>query len=317
MTKSPKFLTTGGVFHRFNFSHSILMRLHATTLLLVLFVFCSACSRAQQNPGKKARIEDHKELMRFASEGDTLEGVLEVPVLALENKKKVTLIVFVHGSGQATRSDYENVAIRLRQSGFATFRYDKRGVGLSGGSFEELGPYNSEARVRLLAADAAAAIKYLRRYSWLDEEKIIVMGGSQAGWIIPVVSSLTAVSASVIISGPTVSVGEEMFYSDFAERGKRTQAEADQLLPNFKGFHGFDNISYVSAMGRPSLWIFGGQDVSIPVKECIRRLDSVKQMNKLPIEIKLYPDGDHGLFNRDKQIREHYMDHVIDWLGKL
>jgi hypothetical protein len=255
--------------------------------------------------------------MRFVNEGDTLEGMLELPLIAMTKDNRAPLIVFVHGSGRATRNDYEDVCGKLRQAGFATFRYDKRGVGRSGGSFQELGPSNSEARVRLLAADAATAVRQLKQYSWFEGQKIIVMGGSQAGWIIPVVCKLADISAAVIFSGPTVSVGEEIYYSDLAEHGTSTQVDADKMLGSFRGVHGFDNISYVAEMKRPSIWIFGGKDVSIPVKECIQRLDSVKRLNTLPAEIKLYPDGDHGLFNRDRGMREDFVSYVIEWLGRL
>jgi uncharacterized protein len=279
-----------------------------------IFLLCSACGEAQN---RVANTQDHQEVVRFDSEGDTLEGLLEVPALAVAEKGKIPLIVFVHGSGRATRSDYEGICDRLHESGFATFRYDKRGIGKSGGSFQELGPYNSKERVRLLAADAAAAVKKNCEKSWFDKEKIIVMGVSQAGWIIPVVCSLSDVSAAVIISGPTVSVGEEIYYSEFAEHGSTSQVDADKLLPDFKGVHGFDNIDYVSRMKQPSLWVFGGKDVSIPVKECLRRLEAAKAANSLPVEIKLFPAGDHGLFNSEKQRPEDYMNFVIEWLEKL
>lgn len=250
--------------------------------------------------------------VQFASNGDTLRGELDLP----SGEGKVPLVVFVHGSGQRTRGDYRDVARRLNEAGFATFRYDKRGVGTSGGNFMEVGTRNSMERIQLLATDAASAVKTLRSHRRVDPNRIIIIGASQAGWIIPVVAGLVDVSATVLISGPTVSVGEEIYYSDLAEGGRHSQNDADIMLGSFKGPKGFDNIRHVAAMKKPSLWIFGGKDVSIPVKKCIDRLDSVKKASRLPVDVRIYPQADHGIYNISTGMMEDYIPVIIDWLKK-
>jgi dipeptidyl aminopeptidase/acylaminoacyl peptidase len=255
-------------------------------------------------------FEATTETVRFTNNGDTLEGNLDLP----RGDGKVPLVVFVHGSGMSTRGDYRELSQKLNEAGFATFRYDKRGVGKSGGNFVEVSTWNSNDRMKLLAADAVAAIKALRSHKRVNAEKIIVMGGSQAGWIIPLVAGLADVSSTVCISGPTVSVGEEIYYSDLAEQGSHAQDEADKMLNDFKGQKGFDNIGYVSKMKKPSLWIFGGKDISIPVKRCIARLDSVKRAARVPVDMKIYPEGDHGIYNQLARRMEDYTSAIIQWL---
>lgn len=250
------------------------------------------------------------ETVQFTNENATLEGDLVLPA----RTAPAPLVIFVHGSGQRMRHDYDYVSRRLNEAGYATFQYDKRGVGRSGGSFMEVGTWNSLNRIPLLAGDAASAVKVLRTHKRIDSKRITVMGGSQAGWIIPVVAGLAEVSSTVIISGPTVSVGEEIYYSDLAESGPKSQDDADKMLEDFKGHKGFDNIRYVSRMKKPSLWIFGGKDVSIPVKRCIARLDSARKASGLPVEMKVYPDGDHGIYNQDTHRMEDYIPVIIDWL---
>ena len=252
------------------------------------------------------------EVIRFTNRNATLEGELMLP----DGNAKAPVVVFVHGSGRATRDDYSHMVPALLKGGYAVFRYDKRGVGESGGDFIEVGTHNSKERILLLASDAVAAIESLRKHPRIDPKKVIVMGGSQAGWIIPVIASMTAVQATVCISGPTVSVGEEIYYSDFAEHGTKSQEESDKLLKNFKGPVGFDNISYVGKMKKPSLWIYGGKDVSIPVKHCIARLDSTMKTGKIPAEMKVYPGADHGIFNSEKGSFENYSEVVVRWLEK-
>jgi pimeloyl-ACP methyl ester carboxylesterase len=111
-------------------------------------------------------------------------------------------------------------------------------------------------------------------------------------------------------------VGEEIYYSDFAEHGTKSQDDADKLLKDFKGPAGFDNIAYVGKMKKPALWIYGGKDVSIPVKHCISRLDSTIKASKIPAEMKIYPNADHGIYNFSTGGFEGYPMVIVGWLQK-
>jgi dienelactone hydrolase len=252
------------------------------------------------------------DVIRFTSRNTTLEGELMLP----KGDARVPLVIIVHGSGRVTRDDNDMWASALTRAGYAVFRYDKRGVGKSGGEYVDVGTSTSKQHFPVLASDAAAAIEALRKHPRVDPKKIIVMGGSQAGWIIPIVASMTDVQATVCVSGPTVPVGEEMYYSHYAEQGTTPQDEADKLLKDFKGPEGFDNIDYVSKMKQPALWIFGGKDISIPVKHCIARLDSTIKASHIPAEMKIYPNADHGMYNRERGSFEDYTSMVVSWLQK-
>jgi dipeptidyl aminopeptidase/acylaminoacyl peptidase len=253
-----------------------------------------------------------EEIVRFESNGTLLEGVLNLP----ENSVNYPLVVFVHGSGRTTRSDYREFVAPLLKEGVAVFRYDKRGVGASGGTYNGVNTENSERMFSILAADAAAAIRHFKNDKRIDAGKIILVGGSQAGWIIPEINTLTDIWLSVCISGPSVSVGEEIYYSDLAETGSHTQKQADLMLKAFNGLRGYDPLSRIEKMKKPSLWLFGGNDVSIPVKRCIHLLDSIKELRLLPLEMKLYPDADHGLFNTVTRQREDHVNLIIQWIGR-
>jgi uncharacterized protein len=259
---------------------------------------------------EKDRTMPASETVQFTSDKAMLEGTLDIP----GGSGPYPVAVFVHGSGQATRGDYEEFVVPLLKEGIAVFRYDKRGVGSSGGTYTNVGTENSEQVFNVLAADAASAIQHLRKDRRLNGDKVILIGGSQAGWIIPEVTTMTTVWLSVCISGPLVSVGEEIFYSEMAEHGLYTQAQADKSLDDFNGLRGYDPISRIEKMAHPSLWIFGGQDVSIPVKRSIALFESVRQSKKLPMEMKLYPEADHGLFNSQLGQREDVVPFIVQWI---
>jgi dipeptidyl aminopeptidase/acylaminoacyl peptidase len=259
-------------------------------------------------PDKPAPVE---ETVRFGSGEATLEGTLNIP----DSRGKYPVVVFVHGSGMRTRDDFRSYVQAFNEAGLATFSYDKRGVGNSGGTYTDVGTLNSEQIFRILAGDAVAAIDHLKKDSRIDPRRIIVAGVSQAGWIIPEINTMTDVYLSICISGPSVSVGEEIYYSDLAERGTYSQAHADSMLQYFNGPKGFEPVARIAKMKTPSLWIFGDKDVSIPVKRSIAILDSVWSKNSLPLEMKIFEDADHGLYNASTQRKEDYVTVVIDWIN--
>jgi uncharacterized protein len=254
---------------------------------------------------KRAPIE---EIVRFKNGDILLEGLLNLP----EDAGKFPLAIFIHGSGMTTRQDYEEFVSPLLKEGIAVFRYDKRGVGASGGTYLNVSTENSDTVFPILASDAAAAISHLKNDHRIASDRIIVIGGSQAGWIIPEINVITNIWLSVCISGPLVSVGEEIYYSELAENGAYAQDQADQMLKDFKGLKGYDPIARIQKMKNPSLWIFGGKDVSIPIKRCIHLFDSIKSLQHLPIAMKLYPHADHGL--RTNGRREDYVSLIIQWI---
>lgn len=269
-------------------------------VIYILFISLIGCSIDKGIPVK--------EIVRFRNGDAYLEGVLHLP----GNSGKYPLAVFIHGSGMATRNDYEEFVAPLIEEGIAVFRYDKRGVGASGGIYNDVNAENSDRIFRLLASDAAAAIQHLRSDGRIASKKVILIGGSQAGWIIPEINTIIEIWLSVCISGPWVSVGEEIYYSDLAEKGTHTQEQADQMLKDFSGVRGYDPISRIAKMKTPSLWIFGGRDVSIPVKKSIHLFDSIKQSKQVLFDIKLYPYSDHGLYNAGK--REEHVNYIVKWI---
>lgn len=249
-----------------------------------------------------------EEIVRFKNADVLLEGVLSLP----GNSGKYPLAIFIHGSGMATRHDYEEFVVPLLREGIAVFRYDKRGVGASGGTYMNVNTENSDRIFSILASDAAAAIRHLRGDQRISSNNIVLIGGSQAGWIIPEINAIDDIWLSVCISGPLVSVGEEIYYSELAENRTYTQEQADQMLRDFKGTRGYDPIGRISKMKSPSLWIFGGRDVSIPVKRSLHLFDSIKRLRSIPLTMKLYPHADHGL-NHDGS-KEDYVNLIVRWI---
>lgn len=283
----------------------------AKILAPIILLLAINCGVFAFSPARKSEIvKFSNSALGFQAE---LEGLLQIP----DKEGKHPLVVFIHGSGKGTRDEYKNLFSVFLSKGYAVFSYDKRGVNGSGGTYNGVGPKNSPMMIPLLASDAYEGIEAVKKHSSIDSSKVILMGGSQAGWIIPVVASMNrSVSHYVILYGPTISVGEEIFYSRLAETGDVPIDQAEARLADFSDLRGFDPLPYVSSLKQKGLWIFGGKDRSIPTPRSIRILESLSKENKSLNTIKLYPNAGHGLRNIETGQVENFVPFILDWLEK-
>jgi len=202
--------------------------------------------------------------------------------------------VLVHGSGTVRRSDLLFLSRLLVARGVAVLRYDKRGVGESSGVYSPVGTRNSLEMIPLLASDAAAAIELLAARPEVDRSRVGLVGGSQAGWIIPVAASLSSnVSWAVILSGPTVSVGREIAYSDLVEVDHLSLEAAEDALLSFSGPEGFDPRPVLDRTSVPTLWLYGLVDDSIPTRACLAVHAELQASH--PFDVLTYPTLGHAL----------------------
>lgn len=275
-------------------------------LLLLLMVSCMA------QPIEKA----NEETLKFSNPAlgfeASLTGLLQVPA----TPGKHPVVIFIHGSGKGTRNEYQNLFAQFLQNDFAIFSYDKRGVNESTGTYNGVGPKNSPMMLPLLASDAFEAIEMLKMRAEIDPDKIILMGGSQAGWIIPVVASMSKnVSNYVVLFGPTVTVGREIFYSKLAETGSTSIEQAQAEMDKYTGIEGFDPIPYIAKLKQQGLWMFGGKDNSIPTPRSVQLLESINRTSGNTCEIKIYPEAGHGLYNATTGQTEDFVPYVLNWLS--
>lgn len=148
-----------------------------------------------------------------------LAGTLTVP----QGKGPFPAVVLVHGSGSINR-DGESfghkpflvLADYLSRQGIAVLRYDKRGIAKSSGNFQE-------ATTLDLAADAEAAIQFLRGRADVDTGHIGIIGHSEGGLIAPLIASRDpALGFVVMLAGPGV-------------RGDRLPVEQLALMAEARG----------------------------------------------------------------------------------
>ncbi|PAM95764.1 alpha/beta hydrolase [Flavobacterium sp. IR1] len=255
--------------------------------------------------------------IKFVSEGNVLAGTIFTP------NNIQAAVVIVHGSGQEKRMI--EFATILANNGISVLTYDKRGVGESAGVYAgpEVGTNNVDfANLNLLALDASAAVKTLSEFLANDQIPIGLIGGSQAGWIIPLTAEKNnKVKFMTIFSGALITVKEQLrfqFYTNGDKNFWDTHTEEDARKhvfndPDRYEFIDTNPIDILSKLSIPGLWIYGGKDIQVPAKQSIEYLTILKSKGK-QYEYKLFPNLGHNTAFSDS---EEPMKKAINWIQNI
>lgn len=134
-----------------------------------------------------ARIPDfnfkYKDLT-FNYDRKEIAGRLALPD---NGKSSFPVAIFVHGDGAVNRTgndEYLYFWESLLDQGIACFSWDKQGIGESQGNWEH---QDMEDR----ALEVITAIEFLKERPEVGDNKIGLIGFSQAGWVMPYVSTLS------------------------------------------------------------------------------------------------------------------------------
>lgn len=246
--------------------------------------------------GEIQLVGDHREAeVRFTCEGAVQAGTIYLP----NRPGRYPAAVWVHGSGPEKRISYfaGNVVAALVRVGVAIFSYDKRGVGESQGVCcpGDSGHFN------LLAADAVGAVNALRSRPDINPREIGLIGGSQAGWVVPVAAARSSSLAfTALVDAPTVTQDEEKLYSlltgEEGNAGRVLSKQAIAYRLKQLGPSGFDPFPYLQRITVPGLWLYGGADQSIPVERSVSILNALKERGQNFTVIEL-PGASHGLLD--------------------
>jgi pimeloyl-ACP methyl ester carboxylesterase len=176
----------------------------AQSLLVARNDFASVASRAQL----LSRSGD--QTVAIPSNGFNLAGTLSQPLGASQVAKgRYPAIVLVGGSGPTDRDEtvagipiFAQLAGAIADGGDYVLRYDKRGVGQSGGRAEA-------ATLDDYAEDAVAAIRFLRTRKDVDPKRIVIFGHSEGAWVALLAANRDDdLAAIVLAAGPSGSGGD-------------------------------------------------------------------------------------------------------------
>ncbi|WP_169301357.1 alpha/beta hydrolase family protein [Pontimicrobium aquaticum] len=227
-------------------------------------------------------------------------------------------IVISHGSAPSTHEDVAYYTKLATQLNMAVLAYDKRGTGLSSGTYEYFTVDRSKEWFDMIASDLQVCFEWLRKRSELKDKEIGFFGGSQAGWIMPLAASrLESVDFIIIGEGAAVSAGEEAFHSNLTGDGSGNGIsidEADKKLKTYNGELGFDPRPILKNLNTKILWFFGTKDDVMPVNASIEVLNEINNKN---YKIIILPNGDHNFKNVETGKRYDLIEYIEPWLKKI
>ncbi len=203
-------------------------------------------------------------------------------------------VVFVGGFGPSDRDGaigvfgrrvYPDWTDALAARGVAVLRYDKRGIG------ESAGPNLAWLDPRLLAVDAAAAVRALRARPEVRPEQLTLVGHSQGGNLALRAAVIGApVRAAVTLSSPGRPLGS---LSELDGRSRVLlrvlvgEATARRLLRA-------DPRRDAAAVRQPVLHVHGSADGVVPVGD-VRRLAAARAAEGRPTRVRVIRGLDHYL----------------------
>lgn len=139
-----------------------------------------------------------------------LQGTLALP--EGQENSPAPAVLFLHGSGPLDRDEnakmgkinaFKLLSEQLSLQGFASLRYDKRGIGKSKGDYYEAGFWD-------LVSDAEAALKFLKTHPKIDPENVFVLGHSEGCMIAAALQKKEKASGIIFVSGPAESLKTTM-----------------------------------------------------------------------------------------------------------
>jgi pimeloyl-ACP methyl ester carboxylesterase len=209
-------------------------------------------------------------------------------------------MIFVPGSGRTTReSDRAAVDVALPNV-VAVFTYDKRGLGQSTGTFEEVTTENSERVLTTRASDVRAIVEQMATDPRIRANKIFLWGTSQGAWVAPLVAAQTTKVAFIIcVAGGGSPVGTVIEYERQGRDASVSIETLTQRLSTFGGPFGYDPQSTISSLRIPALWIYGGLDRNTPTFLDIPRLEAIRASQSSDFTIAMYPRMNHDMIDVD------------------
>jgi pimeloyl-ACP methyl ester carboxylesterase len=264
--------------------------------------------------------------IRIPANGFSLAGTVSKPANAVG---KLPAVILVSGSDPTDRDEnvfgipiFGQIADALADAGFLVLRYDKRGVGQSGGRTEA-------ARLEHFAEDAKAAVKAMSDRKDVDRKRLAIVGHSEGGWIALMAAKDNRVAAVGLVSTVAVTGRELNLYqvTHGLERSTRSESERQATIdlqkqiqqavvtglgwdrinvteairhqadtPYFQSFLTFDPAKLMKDVPQPVLIVEGERDTQVPPANA-EKLETLAKARKKgpPVQVVKIPGINHLL----------------------
>jgi hypothetical protein len=298
--------------------------------------------------------------VRVPASGFSLAGTLSKP--AGPPAGRLPVVVLVQGSGERDRDEiisgvpvFGQLASQLADAGFLVLRYDKRGVGQSGGRAESV-------TIADYAEDVRAAVRYLADRRDVDRHRIAVIGHGEGAAVALLTAQREKRVAAAVLAAGFGSTGADLLLEQqraVLERSTMTpverQAKIDlqtriheavlsgegwdevpaELRPSadtawFRSLLAFDPARIMKDVKQPVLVVHGELDRQMPMAQAERlaalagdrRKDRVSRFARFPglnhlLTMAVTGQVDEYATLSDKQVSAEVGRTVGEWLREV
>lgn len=302
--------------------------------------------------------------VRIQGNGFSLAGTLSKPSGTPPPDGRYPAIVLLAGSGPTDRDEtvagipiFGLLAAPLADAGYHVLRYDKRGIGQSGGRAES-------ATVEDYAEDARAAVRFLRRRKDVDPDRIVLLGHSEGALAAMLAASRDDdIAALVLVASPAVPGRDLILAQQQYLLGKMDLPEAERAAridlqkriqaavigegswegvpeplrrqadtPWFRSFLRFTPAEVIAKTEQPVLIVQGELDRQVPPHHADRLAELARARDDAPkdaVEVVKLDRVNHLLVQAETGDVEEYArltgqaldprvaSATIEWLGKV
>lgn len=263
--------------------------------------------------------------VRISVPGAILAGRLHLPLSSGPHPAVVLL------PGARESRFLPGVADHLARQGIAVLDLDKRGVGASTGRWDR---QSFQGR----AADAVAAMDFLRTHPDVDPDLVGLVGHSQGGWIAQMVAAQEpGVAFVVLLAGPAQTVRDQILTYErlLHERRGRSPGEVESAVAGLRRHLNlaagirpvcsalrmhyicriidFDPASYIARLTVPVLAVFGEVDPMVPPELNIPLLCAgLTRAGNDDVTVHVFPGANHDFYTARTGLPEEHpeLEHI-------
>jgi pimeloyl-ACP methyl ester carboxylesterase len=289
--------------------------------------------------------------------GFNLAGTITTPP-SVAGRLRYPAVVLVAGSGTADRDEvvagipiFAELSRQLADSGHVVLRYDKRGIGQSGGRTEN-------ATLADYADDAAAAVRWLQKRKDVDNRRLIIAGHGEGSAIALIAATKQkAIDGVVSIAGPGTTGAELILEQQrhvldgmsLSAEQKQAKIELQKKIheavisgkglddlpqdmrrqadtPWFRSVLTYDPAQVLARVRQPLLIIQGELDTQVPPAQADRLAELARARKKAsPVEVVHIPGINHLLVpaaseasgdDKEQTISPRVAQAIGDWIKK-